>query len=61
MARKADLFQGTLDMLILRVLSRGEHHGWGITNKLEQLHFTRHLNMRLLHYSNHHLMFIRLA
>ena len=37
MARKADLFQGTIDMLILRVLSRGEHHGWGITNKLEQL------------------------
>ncbi|MBA4136989.1 MAG: PadR family transcriptional regulator [Opitutus sp.] len=37
MARKADLFQGTLDMLVLRVLSRGELHGWGITNKLEQL------------------------
>mgnify|MGYP001549852786 CR=1 FL=1 len=37
MAQKADLFQGTLDMLVLRVLSRGELHGWGITNKLEQL------------------------
>lgn len=24
-------------MLVLRVLSRGELHGWGITNKLEQL------------------------
>ena len=32
MARKCDLFQGTLDML-----SRGELHGWGITQKLEQL------------------------
>lgn len=37
MARKSDLLQGTLDMLVLRVLSRGELHGWGITNKLEQL------------------------
>jgi len=37
MAQKADLFQGTLDMLVLRVLSRGELHGWGITLKLEQL------------------------
>jgi transcriptional regulator len=37
MARKTDLLQGTLDMLVLRVLSRGELHGWGITQKLEQL------------------------
>jgi transcriptional regulator len=37
MARKSDLMQGTLDMLVLRVLSRGELHGWGITGKLEQL------------------------
>ncbi|MDI1250160.1 MAG: PadR family transcriptional regulator [Lacunisphaera sp.] len=37
MADKSELFPGTLDMLILRVLSRGELHGWGITNKLEQL------------------------
>ena len=37
MARKEDLLQGTLDMLILRVLSRGQLHGWGITLKLEQL------------------------
>lgn len=37
MARKTELFQGTLDMLVLRVLSRGELHGWGITNRLEQL------------------------
>jgi len=37
MARKTDLVQGTLDMLVLRVLSRGELHGWGITQKLEQL------------------------
>jgi transcriptional regulator len=37
MADKSELFPGTLDMLILRVLSRGELHGWGITLKLEQL------------------------
>jgi PadR family transcriptional regulator PadR len=37
MAKKSDLLQGTLDMLVLRVLSRGELHGWGITQKLEQL------------------------
>ena len=37
MAQKTDLLQGTLDMLVLRVLSRGELHGWGITLKLEQL------------------------
>jgi PadR family transcriptional regulator PadR len=37
MAQKADLLQGTLDMLVLRVLSRGELHGWGITQKIEQL------------------------
>lgn len=37
MAQKSGLVQGTLDMLVLRVLSRGEFHGWGITEKLEQL------------------------
>ena len=37
MAAKNELFPGTLDMMVLRVLSRGELHGWGITNKLEQL------------------------
>ncbi len=37
MAKKADLLQGTLDMLVLRILARGDLHGWGITQKLEQL------------------------
>jgi PadR family transcriptional regulator, regulatory protein PadR len=36
-ARKHELFPGTLDMLVLRVLRREELHGWGITSKLEQL------------------------
>lgn len=37
MADKFELLPGTLDMLVLRVLSRGESHGWEITNTLEQL------------------------
>lgn len=37
MADKSELFPGTLDMLVLRVLSRGELHGWGLTQRLEQL------------------------
>lgn len=37
MAEKYYLLPGTLDMLVLRVLSRGELHGWGITNRLEEL------------------------
>jgi len=32
---KKDLLQGTLDMLILRVLSRGAMHGWGIAERIE--------------------------
>jgi PadR family transcriptional regulator PadR len=34
---KTDLLQGTLDLLILRVLARGEMHGWGIADRIEQL------------------------
>lgn len=34
---RTDLLQGTLAMLILRVLSRGENHGWGIADRIEQL------------------------
>jgi PadR family transcriptional regulator len=29
-----DLPQGTLDLLVLRVLSAGEMHGWGIAQRL---------------------------
>jgi transcriptional regulator len=32
-----DILQGTLDMLILRVLDRGEMHGWGIAERIAQL------------------------
>ena len=32
---RIDLLQGTLDMLILRVLDRGQMHGWGIAQRIE--------------------------
>ena len=34
---KTQLLQGTLDLLILRVLELGPNHGWGISNRLQQL------------------------
>lgn len=34
---KTDLLQGTLDMLILRVLSRGPMHGWSIAQRIAQV------------------------
>jgi len=35
--RKAELVQGTLDMLILKTLSLGPRHGVGITERIAQL------------------------
>lgn len=32
-----DLLQGTLDMLILRVLNREALHGWGIAERIERV------------------------
>jgi len=32
-----DLLQGTLDMLILRTLSVGPMHGWGISQRIQQV------------------------
>ena len=38
MARqKADLLQGTLDMLILKALSSGPMHGYGVGQRIEQM------------------------
>src|SRR6186713_626348 len=33
---KTDLLQGTLDLLILRILALGPNHGWGISNRIRQ-------------------------
>jgi PadR family transcriptional regulator PadR len=34
---KSDLLQGTLDLLILRTLSLGAQHGWGISLRIQQM------------------------
>jgi transcriptional regulator len=34
---KSDLLQGTLDLLILRILAIGDMHGWGISQRLQQI------------------------
>jgi transcriptional regulator len=34
---KTDLLQGTLDLLILRILALGPNHGWGLANRIRQL------------------------
>lgn len=34
---KSDLLQGTLDMLILKTLAGGAMHGWGISQRIEQV------------------------
>ena len=34
---KADLLQGTLDMLILKALSLGDLHGYGVIQRIRQL------------------------
>jgi len=33
---QSDLLQGTLDLLVLRVLSAGVMHGWGIARRIQQ-------------------------
>ncbi|HVC21685.1 MAG TPA: PadR family transcriptional regulator [Vicinamibacterales bacterium] len=34
---RSDLLQGTLDLLILRVLEAGAMHGWGISQRIQQV------------------------
>jgi len=34
---KTDLLQGTLDLLILRILALAPNHGWGISNRIRQM------------------------
>jgi transcriptional regulator len=34
---KLDLLQGTLDMMVLRVLNGGPMHGWGIAQRIQIL------------------------
>ncbi|HUG39331.1 MAG TPA: PadR family transcriptional regulator [Longimicrobiales bacterium] len=37
MTDRADLLQGTLDLLILKTLAPGPLHGWGISKRIRQL------------------------
>jgi transcriptional regulator len=37
MNSKADLLQGTLDLLILKVLALQSMHGWGISQRIQQM------------------------
>src|SRR5215510_8993094 len=34
---RSDLLQGTLDVLILKTLTAGAMHGWGIAQRIQQL------------------------
>jgi transcriptional regulator len=34
---KTQLLQGTLDLLILRILDLGPNHGWGISSRIQQM------------------------
>ena len=36
-ATTTDILQGTLDLLILKTLSLGANHGWGIAQRLQQV------------------------
>ena len=37
MPKPSDLLQGTLDLLILKTISREPLHGWGISKRIQQL------------------------
>ena len=34
---RSDLLQGTLDLLILKTLALGPQHGWGISQRIQQM------------------------
>ena len=36
-ASRSDLLQGTLDMLVLKTLALGPNHGWGISQRIQQV------------------------
>ena len=37
MSKPADLVQGTLDLLVLKILALGPMHGWAISQRLNQI------------------------
>ncbi len=34
---RTELLQGTLDLLVLKILTLGPNHGWGIANRIRQI------------------------
>jgi len=34
---KTELLQGTLDLLVLKILALGPNHGWGISNSIRRI------------------------
>ena len=34
---RTDLLQGTLDLMVLRTLDAGPNHGWGISQRIQQI------------------------
>lgn len=54
---KTDLLQGTLDMLILKTLTLGSMHGWGISRRIQQVsHEVLHVNQGSLYPALHRLV-----
>ena len=37
MSKPPDLVQGTLDVLLLKILALGPHHGWAISQRLKSI------------------------
>ena len=37
MPDRSDLLQGTLDVLVLKILGAGPQHGWGISQRIQQV------------------------
>ena len=53
---RSDLLQGTLDVLVLKTLSPGAMHGWGIAARIQQLsHEVLEVNQGSLYPSLHRL------
>src|SRR5215475_12345393 len=36
MSKPTDLVQGTLDLLVMKILATGAHHGWAISQRLKE-------------------------
>jgi len=52
----SDLLQGTLDLLILKTLSLGPMHGWGVSQRIQQVsHDVLRVNQGSLYPSLHRL------